>query len=330
MHQDSLKGVIFRMITSRSNASDVKILDTINSIKEFINQNEDLIEQANIVDIRNDNGFKVNFKVFDRIFNDIKKEELIYGRVISSEKDDQKKIIYGKQIDSVGNTVIVFDGNPYVLIEMTLKSILANNTVIFNYDGFMLGINKLLMDFIQKALEKNGLSKYQIQQFISNDGKELLMNYANVDLVIAIGSHDLQLDVLKNSYNKSITSGYEYFDIYVESEQHMDFIKKILDKNINLYVNEKIKMLDGIIVNDIDEAISQINYNGARFGAAIFTDNADNASQFLREVKAQMVLVNTSPTFERILDISLSDLIRTKTFIYPIEYKFDNTKITID
>lgn len=330
MHQDNLKDIVARMITSKRNANDVMIIKAINSIKEYIDQNKDLIEQANVVDIRNTNGFKVDFKVFNRIFENIKKEELIYRKVISAEKNDQKKIIYGKQVDSVGNTIIIFDGNPYVLIEMALKSILANNSVIFNYNGYMFGINKLLIDFIQNALEKQELSKSLIQQFISNDSKELLMNYANIDLVIVIGNHELQLEVLKNSYNKTVTSGYEYFDIYIESDEYRNFIEKIIDKNVNLYINEKIETTDGIIVNDIDEAISQINYNGARFGAAIFTDNADNASKFLKEVKSHMVLVNTSPTIERIIDINLSDLTKIKTFIYPIEYKFDNTKKTID
>jgi len=116
----------------------------------------------------------------------------------------------------------------------------------------------------------------------------------------------------------------------------MDFINKILDSgvSIQLYINSNIKLDydNAIIVNDIEEAISQINYNGSRYSTAIFTSSNENASEFIKEIKSSIVTVNTSPTIERIIDIKQSDLIKEKTIIYPASYKYDgnNTIININ
>ena len=101
----------------------------------------------------------------------------------------------------------------------------------------------------------------------------------------------------------------------------MDFIRKIvsLNLNLNLYVKEGIKNdFDNVIwVSDLDEAIGQINYNGNGFSTAIFTDDNAAASKFIKEVKSSIIVVNTSPSIERILDIRQSDLVRFKSIIYP-------------
>ena len=104
--------------------------------------------------------------------------------------------------------------------------------------------------------------------------------------------------------------------------------------NIQLYINSNTKLdySSAIIVNDVDEAIAQINYNGSRYSSAIFTNSSENASKFIKEVKSKIVTINTSPTIERIIDIKQTDLINEKTIIYPTNFKFDgnNSKININ
>ena len=104
--------------------------------------------------------------------------------------------------------------------------------------------------------------------------------------------------------------------------------------NIQLYINSNTKLdhYSAIIVNDVDEAIAQINYNGSRYSSAIFTNSSENASKFIKEVKSKIVTINTSPTIERIIDIKQTDLINEKTIIYPTNFKFDgnNSKININ
>ena len=133
--------------------------------------------------------------------------------------------------------------------------------------------------------------------------------------------------ILNKSSNKTIVSGYENFDLYIEDTSHIDFLNKIINTelNIQLYINSDVKLdySSAIIVNDVDEAIAQINYNGSKYSSAIFTKSTENASKFVKKVKSKIVTINTSPTIERIIDIKQTDLVNEKTIMYPFSFNLD-------
>ena len=88
----------------------------------------------------------------------------------------------------------------------------------------------------------------------------------------------------------------------------MDFLNKIVNigLNVQLYINSNTNLehSNAMIVDDIDEGIVQINYNGNGYSSAIFTASSENASKFIRKVKSKIITVNTSPIIERIIDNS--------------------------
>ena len=324
-----------------SNALSVGKINLYNNIENIIKEvekalfiNKDLILEANKIDQKNNNGFIMDFNILNNIFKNLEKETIIYGNVTLSEKDEEKKIIYGKQIMDYGNVLVINDGNPYVIIEMALRNILAGNTIIFANKGYMYGTNNLIINIIETVLEKFEVSKYLIQLYVTEEFDSILSNYANINLVVCIGNRNLQNIILNKSKIKTITSGYENFDIYIEDDSHIDLLKRIVDTglNIQLYINNDLKLdyKDAILVSDIDEALGQINYNGSKYSASIFTKSTDNASRFMREVNSKIITVNASPTIERIIDIKQSDLIIEKTIIYPLSFKFDGSRIDIN
>ena len=314
------------LLVDKKNLSN-NIKPILKNIKISIKDNQDILLQANKIDTKNNNAFQLSFDIIDNIFKRVEKENIFYKDVTLLQKDDNKKIIYGKQIMDYGNVVIITDGNPYLSLEMILRNIIAGNTIVLVNNGFMYGTNNLIVNIVQSILENYKVSKNLIQLFITDDYKEVLNNYANIDLVICIGNHELQRLIIRESKNKVITSGYENFDLYIENTKHLDFLNKIINTglNVNLYINKDTN-LDydtAIIVSDIDEAIAQINYNGSRYSSAIFTSSNFNASKFIREVKSSIVTVNTSPTIERICDIKQLDLVYEKTIIYPYEFNIE-------
>lgn len=312
------------MLVNKENLINIKWV--IKQIKNAINNNEKIIKHANEIDKKNNNGFILDFNIINNIFNNIEKEKIIYKNVTLSQKDNEKKIIYGRQIMDIGNVVVINDGNPYIIVEMILRNILAGNSTIFANNGFMYGTNNLLVQIVQSILEQCNISKYLIQIHITENYDEILSNYSNIDLVICIADHSLQTLILKKSKVKTIVSGYENFDLYIEDATHLDLIDKIINTklNIQIYINNNIKLNydNAIYVDDIDEAIAKINYNGNKYSSSIFTAFPNNASKFIKEVKSKIVTVNTSPTIERIIDIKQSDLVNEKTIIYPLTFKF--------
>ena len=329
MQNNNIDTIISNALLVNKDILSKNIKPIINQIKKALEINEEMIKQANIIDEKNNNGFIIDFNIIYNIFSNLEKENLIYGNVTMHQKDDNKKLVYGTQIMDCGNVVVISDGNPYTIIEMIIRNIMAGNTTIFSNNGFMYGTNELIIQIVQSVLEQFNISKYLVQIFISEDFDDILSNFANIDLVVCIGDNNLQKLVLSKSKNKTIVSGYEHFDLYIEDSTHLEFINKLLNSGLDilLYVDDDAKFdyTNAIIINDIDEAIAQINYNGSKYSAAIFTTSTENASKFIKEVKSKKVTVNTSPAIERIIDIKQSDLVIEKIIIYPLSFKIDST-----
>ena len=332
--QDSINTIISNALIVNKDILSKNIKPIINQIKIALESNKEAILQANKIDQKNNNGFIIDFNIINNILSNLENETILYGDVTLSQKDDEKKIIYGKEILDYGNVVVINDGNPYITIEMAIRNIMAGNTTIISNNGFMIGTNQLLIQIIQSVLEQFNISKYLVQIYVSENFDEVLSNFANIDLVVCIGNHSLQIMILRKKKNRTIVSGYENFDLYIEDTSHIDFLNKIINTglNIQLYINSDTKLdhSSAIIVNDVDEAIAQINYNGSKYSSAIFTTSTENASKFVKEVKSKIVTINTSPTIERIIDIKQTDLINEKTIIYPFNFKLDGNRNNIE
>jgi len=327
MQDNNISKIISNALQVNKDILSKNIKPIITQIQNALENNKVAIEQANSIDKKNNNAFILDFNIIKNIFSNLEKENVFYGDVALSQKDEEKKIVYGTQIMDYGNVVVINDGNPYTIIEMAIRNIMAGNTTIFSNSGFMFGTNQLLIQIIQSVLEQFNISKYLVQIYVSENFDEVLSNFANIDLVVCIGNHSLQNMILNKSKNKTIVSGYENFDLYIEDTSHIDFLKEIVNTglNIQLYINKNTNFdySNAILVDDIDEAIAQINYNGSRYSTSIFTNSTENASKFVREVKSNIVTFNTSPTIERIIDIKQTDLINEKTIIYPFNFKLD-------
>ena len=300
----------------------------IYNIKKSLNINKDLIEETNKLDINNKNGFILDFNIINNIFSNIDKDNLYYKDVTLSKRDIKENIIYGKEIMNIGNVIVINDTNPYILIEMIIRNIKAGNKLILANNTYMYLTNKLIVKLVQDILEEFNISRNLIQLYVTDNYDSLLYNYANIDLVICIGNANLQKLILNKSKNKTIISGYENFDLYIDDIKDIDFLNKIINSNldISLYINSNLNIdyPTAILVNDCDEAIKQINYNGSKFSSSIFTNSSINASKFINRVNSKIITVNTSPSIERTLDITQKDLITYKTIIYPFNFKIND------
>lgn len=334
MQDNNINKIISNALQVNKDILSKNIKPIITQIQKALENNKEAIKQANIVDKENNNGFILDFGIIKNIFSNLEKENVFYGDVTLSQKDKEKKIIYGTQVMDYGNVVVITDGNPYIIIEMVIRNIMVGNTTIFSNNGFMFGTNQLLIHIIQSVLEQFNISKYLIQIYISETFDEVLSNFANIDLVVCIGDHNLQNLVLNKSKNRTIISGCENFDLYIEDTSHINFLNEIIDSGlrIQLYINRDTKLdySNAMIVNDIDEAIAQINYNSSKYSSAIFTASTENASKFVKEVKSKIITINSSPTIERMIDIRQNDLFNEKTIIYPLNFKFDGNIIKLN
>lgn len=331
--QDNINTIITNSLDINKENLRINIKEILKLLKESILSNKDLILDTNKIDSKNNNGFIMDFNIVNNIISNLEKETILFGTTIISKRNDKMKLIYGQEVLEQGNVIVINDGNPYIIIELAIRNILTGNTTIFSNTGYMYGTNQLIIKLIQDALEKLNISKYLLQLFITEEFNTILSNFANIDLVICIGNNTLQRLVLNKSKNKTLISGYENFDLYIEDTNHLDLLNSIINSNLNiqLYINKNtnIDYKNAILVDDLEEAIAQINYNGSKYSSAIFTTSKENASKFIKEVKSKTITINTSPTIERLIDIKQEDLVIIKNVIYPLTYTFTST-INID
>lgn len=290
------------------------------SIFELLDENKESIEKANKIDVKNNNGFKINFDMFQKLNNEINSINDVYRKVISMNQNENN-YLEGKQTDNLGTICLVYDGNTYCLLELVLKAILTHNSIIITSESdYMKATNELIVILIQRILEAYSIDRNLVQMLYTSRIEELLLNSTSINKVFAIGNKSFQDRIRKVSKVEVISKGYNYFDLYIEDLTNLTFIKKIVkEENIDIYVKSGLKVPfdDYIEVEDIDEAIAQLNFNTSGYSSSIFTDNNQNASVFLREVKADNVSVNSSPLIENIVDVDINLLLSRKNMVYP-------------
>ena len=331
MEQNNITLLINNAVSSNNSNIYNNEQEIIKVFTDVINKNIDLFESANMIDIKNNNGFKLDLNKIKKILN--KYSDL--SPLINSEdmisitnNDIMKSTLYEK----TGILLTLFDGNTYTMLEMILLGILTHNTIIFAYDKYMIGINNLLIDTIQNVIEPMGLNRYMFQH-TTNIGSELFNNFKTINKTIIIGDSDFQSKYLSLATTDVLVSGYNNYDIYIESMDHKDVILDIISKdiNINIYVNSEIdyEFDDAIVVDDVDEAITRINYSGSNYSAIIFTNDNKSASRFIKNVNSDNLLVNASPLLVSDFNISQEQLLRKKNIIMPNIYKFNGEKMEI-
>ena len=291
------------------------------NIFELLDENKESIEKANKIDVKSNNGFKINFDMFQKLNNEINSINDVYRKVISMNQNENN-YLEGKQTDNLGTICLVYDGNTYCLLELVLKAILTHNSIIATSESdYMKATNELIVILIQRILEAYNIDKNLVQILYTSRIEELLSNSTSINKVFAIGNKSFQYKIRKASKVEVISKGYNYFDLYIEDLTNLTFIKKIVkeEENIDIYVKSGLKVPfdDYIEVEDIDEATAQINFNTSGYSSSIFTDNNQNASVFLREVKADNVSVNSSPLIESIVDVDINLLLSRKNMFYP-------------
>lgn len=291
------------------------------NIFQLLEESKDSIEKANKIDVKNGNGFKINFDMFQKLKNEINNIEDVYRKVISMNKNENN-YLEGRQTDNLGTICLVYDGNTYCLLELVLKAILTHNSIIITSESdYMKATNELIVILVQRILEAYKVDKNLVQILYTSRIEELLSNSTSINKVIAIGNRNFQDKIRKASKVEVISKGYSCFDLYIEDLTNLAFIKKIIkeEENIDIYVKNglKVPFEDYIEVEDIDEAIVQINFNTSGYSSSIFTDNNQNASEFLRKVKTDNVSVNSSPLIENIVDVDINLLVAKKNMFYP-------------
>jgi len=333
MVQDNINLIIQNAINSKKYNDIKKENELIANLKKAILENYTLFETTNKIDLSNNNGFVLEKNTMETII-----DRYINAIPLINSKDNstitENDLLISNIYSNLGIVHVIFDGNTYTMLELILLGILTHNTIIFTSNGYMHGTNGLLLNIVHTILEKEEYKKEMFQHSFIIRPEDFFDSFKTINKTIVIGDSEMQNKYNKLCANALLISGYNNYDIYIEDLEHVETIKKIISQklNINLYINSglKVKADNAIFVEDIDEAITQINFNSSGYSSSIFTKNNENASKFIKNINSKNVLVNASPTLVQQLDIKQEDLLKEKNIILPNIYKFDGFKSNIE
>ena len=280
---------------AHENLMDINI-DTKQLVKDIfikINEAKEDILKANMIDIRNNNGFEIDFNIIGMMEEELLKIDVLYNKIIYLENNLEEYLLN----DSFGTICAMYNGNTYYLIELALKSILMRNSMIFvsekNYMDFT---NRLILILIKNILDKYGIDKNLIQLLYTDNFHALLSNNASINRVLAIGDLEFQNRVKESSSVEVICLGIDRYDIYIEDINNISILEALSKMDsCDIYVKSGLQVSfdDYIEVKDIEEAVGEINFNSAGYTSIILTDSKSSASYFVKNVKVDNVFVNT-------------------------------------
>lgn len=262
------------------NRMDVLNLDKINSfldrLKELMQNNKELISEANKIDLLH-NKKQIKLDEFENIIECYKKTEIL------PENERKRKIVFYK-------------GDPYLTLHICLQAFIQNTKVMLFNQSFMKAVNSVILEIFNKALDE-----FEIRNLIDTFNEFSLKHYQEIkkyyDKTIVIGDTCIYQLLEKDSNNIQF---YPYNNIAVYCEEER---LKQLEEAIFIYANENQYEIEVFENDNIDNVIEMINKDKFKSIAILITQSDESREKFFTEIKNKEIFVNENPfkkDFEKI------------------------------
>lgn len=303
-----------------NNFSDSKIIISklINEISSNIIENKEVILKANKKDILENNGFDLNFNVITELIKNIKKQKSLYKTKLIN---DSKNTI--TEYDNLGVLETFFDGNTYVFIEMALKTLISNNSMIFiSQNEYMKYTNSVIYNIIIETLSSKNLDKNIIQLVYEYNILKYCENNLIIKKAFVIGNTDLHNTIKRVSKLDTYYFPYSDCDIYIEDIKNLDRLKEFITKNNNvlfkIYINKSldIELEDAEYVKDLSEVLEKIRFDSCGYCMILCSNSKKTKIDFSEICKSKYILINKFMNFNKdIVDVDLNEFYYKKNII---------------
>lgn len=251
---------------SRYTLTTNSLNDFLDSLKELFIENSNLIMDANKVDIKHSKK-QIKVKEFISIIEKYRKKDCVL-------KDDERKIV-------------IYKGDPYLTLHICLQAITQRTKVMIYQEGFMLGVNEVILKIINDTLEQykiynliNKIENFSLQSF------EKIKNY--YDDVIVIGDTTIYQMLCEENDVKFYP--YNNIALYCNSED----LEK-LQEAIYIYANENEYEIEIIYEENLENVIETINMDNQKSIAVLLTKSDLDKEKFFYEIKNKEIFVNENP-----------------------------------
>lgn len=249
-------------------------------------------------------NIKIHLDVFDKIKKDLK-SEIKDNKNLFLKANKIDNSVYMKQINldkfieiideykfedinckEAKIKEIVYNGNPYITLNLCMQALCENTRIILLYDDFLLGCNEVLIGIVKKVLKD-----YKLQDVILNKETtdyKFIQEISNiVSNIVVIGKSSLYQKIQAN--NKIFYPSNNVV-LFCENERFYNIRRATYE-----YCMETKDEMEVLYEDDIDDAIDIINMDKYANVAMLLTDNQESKKKFINGIKNKEIFVNENP-----------------------------------
>lgn len=214
-------------------------------------------------------------------------------------------------IDGIGNISVIYNGNPYITLYLSLATLRTHNRICFFVNDSCLATNNLLVNMLNKIIEEFNYGKDIIRIYNNISEKEILESENLFNMFLYIGDKHEYVKFKKKTSIPITYNGYENAIFYIETtEKFNDTLVKINDYVFNH--NIRIETFR----NDYIESVESINENSNNDLVVLFTPNKTTAQYFVENVKCNKLVINKNPFEDYVFEFDESVLVKKKEIVF--------------
>jgi len=238
---------------------EVKQLIIFENLEKSIKQNTQTIEELLKIDNQY-NKTKINVNMLIEVIQKFKNEKI--------EKQEQQ------------TTKFIYNGNPYITMNLSILAILTQNTIILDYEDNMRGINSFIIQTVNNLL-KNKLI------YVANEE-------IKADKIICIDDINKYNRYLQQAKINIKFYSHNYIDFYSDCDEYeeiQDLIYKYADENqISIEVYSELEVTQAI----------QMMKKGLGKIVVVLTKNNETKQSFQEQITDKKLYINKNPFKENI------------------------------
>lgn len=215
----------------------------LSMISKTLVENSEKILKANSLDVKKARLEKISEAVIDRLMLNVERIKAIADSIqeIAALNDPvgetigewtgKDNLLIRKARVPLGVIGIIYEARPNVTVDVSVLCIKSGNAVLLKGSSSTINSNRVLVELMQKAIEKVGISKNAVQLLDSKDKKtamELLRARGLVDVVIPRGGAPLIKFVVENAKVPVIETGSGICSVFVDESADLAMAEKIV------------------------------------------------------------------------------------------------------
>ena len=245
--------------------------DLLNKILENIEKS--IIENGNLITEANKEDVKINKK-------QIKIKKLL--EIVNSYKNKKSTN------NSKNKKVIIYRGDPYLTLHISLQALLNHSKTILVCDEFMLGVNNVLIKILLSIFKKNNIEN--LVTYITDYDSEFINDlYEICDNIIVIGNTAIY-QKLKQENKQCKFYPYNNIVLYCDSN---DLLK--LQDAIYIYANENQFEIEILNVKSLQDVINIVQLDKYINTVVLLTKSNSHKEIIEKSVSNVDIYVNDNP-----------------------------------